>query len=374
MKLTKGKIRKLYNKRNQTLKKYKNKKTSYEKKTFRNKKQLNLARKTLKRFAYEKPRGGANEVAPKDKSKGFFSFLGRKAKPIDPTKSTTLENAKPPAQVTEDIKTPAVDIAVTTTTDQPITPVTPVTPVAVEPAITTTDQPITTDQPAITTTDQPITTDQPAVTTDQPAVTTDQPTTDQPAVTESVSITTDQPITDQPAITESVSTTTDTPVAVEPAITESVSTTTDTPVAVEPAITTDQPAVTESVSITTDTPVAVEPAITESVSTTTDQPPTTAVEPTVKEDTKNIPSSEIPSSEIPSSEITNSLSKVTNYFANVIADKVSQNISAINTKDKLQDGFVSVNKAAEKMASSGGKKYKKTKRFRLTHNKTRQQR
>ena len=313
MKLTKGKIRKLYNKRNQTLKKYKNKKTSYEKKTFRNKKQLNLARKTLKRFAYEKPRGGANEVAPKDKSKGFFSFLGRKAKPIDPTKSTTLENAKPQAQVTEDIKTPAADIAITTTTDQPITtdtPVTPVTPVAVEPAITTTDQPITTDQPAITTTDQPAitTTDQPAVTTDQPAVTTDQPTTDQPAVTESVSITTDQPITDQPAITESVS-------------------------------------------------------------TTTDQPPTTAVEPTVKEDTKNIPSSEIPSS-----EITNSLSKVTNYFANVIADKVSQNISAINTKDKLQDGFVSVNKAAEKMASSGGKKYKKTKRFRLTHNKTRQQR
>jgi len=356
MKLTKGKIRKLYNKRNQTLKKYKNKKTSYEKKTFRNKKQLNLARKTLKRIAYEKPRGGANEVVPKDKSKGFFSFLGRKAKPIDPTKSTTLENAKPQAQVTEDIKTPAADIAITTTTDQPITtdtPVTPVTPVAVEPAITTTDQPITTDQPAITTTDQPAitTTDQPAVTTDQPAVTTDQPTTDQPAVTESVSITTDQPITDQPAITESVSTTT------------------DTPVAVEPAITTDQPAVTESVSTTTDTPVAVEPAITESVSTTTDQPPTTAVEPTVKEDTKNIPSSEIPSS-----EITNSLSKVTNYFANVIADKVSQNISATNNGDKLQDGFVSVNKAAEKMASSGGKKYKKTKRFRLTHNKTRQQR
>ena len=284
MKLTKGKIRKLYNKRNQTLKKYKNKKTSYEKKTFRNKKQLNLARKTLKRFAYEKPRGGANEVAPKDKSKGFFSFLGRKAKPKN---STTLENAKPPAQVTEDIKTPAADIAITTNVEP--TTDTPVTPVAVEP--------ITTDQSAITTTDQPITT------TDQPAIAT----------------------TVEPAIT------TDTPVAVEPAVTESVSTTTDTPVAVERAI--------------------------------------TAVEPTVKEDTKNIPSSEIPSS-----EITNSLSKVTNYFANVIADKVSQNISATNNGDKLQDGFVSVNKATEKMASSGGKKYKKTKRFRLTHNKTRQQR
>ena len=42
MKLTKGKIRKLYNKKNQTVKKYKNKnkKASYERKTFRNKRSV----------------------------------------------------------------------------------------------------------------------------------------------------------------------------------------------------------------------------------------------------------------------------------------------------------------------------------------------
>ena len=51
MKLTKGKIRKLYNKRNQTLKKYRNKRVSYERKTFRNKRSINLARKTLKKIS-----------------------------------------------------------------------------------------------------------------------------------------------------------------------------------------------------------------------------------------------------------------------------------------------------------------------------------
>jgi len=75
MKLTKGKIRKLYNKRNQTLKKYKNKKASYERKTFRNKRSVNLARKTLKKIsggAEDEKRGFFNRVA-----KGFTNFKNK---------------------------------------------------------------------------------------------------------------------------------------------------------------------------------------------------------------------------------------------------------------------------------------------------------
>ncbi len=77
MKLTKGKIRKLYNKKNQTFKKYKNKKASYERKTFRNKKSVNLARKTLKKVS-----GGADDQNPgfsfnrfKEGAKGAYNRL-----------------------------------------------------------------------------------------------------------------------------------------------------------------------------------------------------------------------------------------------------------------------------------------------------------
>jgi hypothetical protein len=57
MKLTKGKILKLYNKKKQTLKKYKPNKcdnTSSKIKSFKNKKSINLANKSLKRINYKK--------------------------------------------------------------------------------------------------------------------------------------------------------------------------------------------------------------------------------------------------------------------------------------------------------------------------------
>jgi hypothetical protein len=58
MKLTKGKISKLYNKKNQSFKKKINrKKGASKRKTFRKNKKYNLAKKTLKRF-YSKKRGG----------------------------------------------------------------------------------------------------------------------------------------------------------------------------------------------------------------------------------------------------------------------------------------------------------------------------
>jgi hypothetical protein len=58
MKLTKGKILKAYNKKKQTMKKYKKNKITNEKtKTFRNRKPLNLLKTTLKN--YGKLGGGA---------------------------------------------------------------------------------------------------------------------------------------------------------------------------------------------------------------------------------------------------------------------------------------------------------------------------
>jgi hypothetical protein len=83
MKLTKGKIRKLYNKRNQSLKKYKNKKASYERKTFRNKRSVNLARKTLKKIS-----GGADDQKPgflnrfKEGAKGTYNKLFGSKQPV----------------------------------------------------------------------------------------------------------------------------------------------------------------------------------------------------------------------------------------------------------------------------------------------------
>ena len=64
MKLTKGKISKLYHKKKQSVKKrkYQKGKTSTKSKTFRGKKKINLANKSLKRFAYKKYKGGDEEV------------------------------------------------------------------------------------------------------------------------------------------------------------------------------------------------------------------------------------------------------------------------------------------------------------------------
>ena len=65
MKLTKGKISKLYNKKRQSFKRPKKKKLSSKIRTFRNKKYLNLARKTLKHYKHV---GGAyhDTEAPKE--------------------------------------------------------------------------------------------------------------------------------------------------------------------------------------------------------------------------------------------------------------------------------------------------------------------
>ena len=62
MKLTKGKLSKLYNKKKQSLKKVNKKKGSNKSKTFRRKRNMNLARKSLKRI---RQNGGEEEEMPK---------------------------------------------------------------------------------------------------------------------------------------------------------------------------------------------------------------------------------------------------------------------------------------------------------------------
>jgi hypothetical protein len=64
--------------------------------------------------------------------------------------------------------------------------------------------------------------------------------------------------------------------------------------------------------------------------------------------------------------MTKSLTNVIDYIADVIAERVS------SQTPHIQDGFSSVNQAAETMASIGGSKFNKTRHFRITKkNKTR---
>ena len=64
----------------------------------------------------------------------------------------------------------------------------------------------------------------------------------------------------------------------------------------------------------------------------------------------------------------NSFKTIANYIGDVVAEKVS----TAQSGEKPQNGFAAVNKAATTIGSSGGSKFKKTRRFRLTKkNKTR---
>jgi hypothetical protein len=85
MKLTKGKISKLYNKKKQSLKKKVNKrKTSNKNKTFRKKRNIHLARKSLKRFHYKKSRGGAE---------GDTNLSQETMPKVDELSNSVIENA-----------------------------------------------------------------------------------------------------------------------------------------------------------------------------------------------------------------------------------------------------------------------------------------
>ena len=100
MKLTKGKISKLYNKKKQTMKKKANKRKSSKKnRTFRRKQKVNLARKSLKRLRYKKLSGGigigTDDVPKTDEDLGIF-----------PPVTTSEENVTAPLQETSSLNPP----------------------------------------------------------------------------------------------------------------------------------------------------------------------------------------------------------------------------------------------------------------------------
>lgn len=77
MKLTRGKISKLYNKKKQTLKKLKNRKTSYRRKTIVNKRRVNLARGTLKKFNYTKNKSIHENAAKYETTNSDISLVDK---------------------------------------------------------------------------------------------------------------------------------------------------------------------------------------------------------------------------------------------------------------------------------------------------------
>jgi hypothetical protein len=305
MKLTKGKISRLYNKKRQSLKKHKKLNSSYKKRTFRNKRKVNLARKSLKRLHYRKHRGGEgdDDDTPKDGINETNQSMIEK----DTTKLTENPNTTTSESVTDNTNTKSTS----------------------------------------------------KTTEEKPDDTTDETTEKKPTDTEEVKGTTDKCNTGVLAV------------PIQP--TEKITDTEN----VSDQETTEQPTDTSSLPPPKPPRNSIPPPTGITLDTT--KPPTDTTdenteEPTnTEEDTSNQPSQETTDTtedvgDTSNTELINSFKTIANYIADVVVEKVSTSQSG----DKPQEGFKAVNKAAETMASSGGSKFKKTRRFRLTNkNKTR---
>ena len=125
MKLTKGKISRLYNKKKQTFKKPK-KRLSRKRKTLRNRKHLNLARRTLKRQPNKK-RGGSDEnMTPikgeeqdKDQDHDQHSTTGEQEHNIDPSIIEDLKMDEQEPTIEQDQPTVAPELHEQSTEEQP---------------------------------------------------------------------------------------------------------------------------------------------------------------------------------------------------------------------------------------------------------------
>ena len=107
MKLTKGKISKLYNKKKQSLKKKVNKKKSSSRnKTFRKKRNIHLARKSLKNFHYKKQRGGEDgETTTPKAEEDSNSVKENMNQPLPENSNNDIEDSSS-AVIQEEINTP----------------------------------------------------------------------------------------------------------------------------------------------------------------------------------------------------------------------------------------------------------------------------
>jgi hypothetical protein len=375
MKLTKGKISKLYNKKRQTLKKHKRLNPSYKKRTFRNKRKVNLARKSLKRFNYKKYKGGKEDgddnkklYTPKDINKDEptnITDIYTKEFPV-----TTPENDTEPTDTTHDNNQYIEEIPITQPEELPIKDTENETE---RTDTTSTDNNMTNDtnhDNAEDVEEIPITQPEylPIKDTVNETEQTDNTPDNTPDNTEDVEeipITQHEelPIKDIENETEQTHNTTTDNTTTDNTTTDNNMTNDTNPNNSEDV---------EEIPITQheELPIKDIENVTEQTDNTLDNSEE-HIETIDKEGIEEKPhkSAEENKTKIPkNNELVNSLTNVANYIADVVAEKVS----SAKFEEKPQDGFKSVNRAAEIMGTSGGSKFKKTRRFKLTNkNKTR---
>ena len=313
MKLTKGKISKLYNKKKQSLKKKITRKKSNKIRTFRNKPPLNLARKSLKRFNYKKYRGGG------DGEDGKIEESGEEKKEPNTINSITTE---PEVEQPKEVKPQVVEPGLEEVNPQVVEPgLEEVQPEVMKPGLEEVQPEVV--EPGLEQVQPEVV--EPGLEQVQPEVV--EPGLEQPEVVEP-SLEEVQPEVVEPGLEEVQ------PEVVEPGL--------EQPDVVEPGL--EQPEVVEPEATETE----LEQAGIEHYGM--EQP---------KEESK-------PQNEPKKQQFIESLGNVITYISDSIAEKMSQQTSLYQSNDGIQNGFNSVNKAVKTMATSGGKK-KKTVHFRITN-------
>ena len=297
MKLTKGKISKLYNKNKQTLKKKANKrKTSNKSKTFRRKQKINLARKTLKRFHYKKQKGGEiippKEVTTKDDADVDIVSSENVATPIEksvvqPVEESVVSEAKPVVSEAEPVEKPVVSEA------EPV-----------EKPVVSEAEPVVSEAEHLVDEEPPIV-EKPLVSEAEPVV--------EPMEEHLVSEA--EPVVEKPME--------------EPLVNE-----------IEPVLNDESPLA------GTDTVKVEDIQNTPTFDLDTEETPSTTTEPT----------SSLPMSEQKTEQLKAAIDTVIDYISNKVSEnvsnKVTQNISS-SSGENIQNGFDSINKTVETMASNG---------------------
>ena len=317
MKLTKGKISKLYNKKKQSFKKKVNKKkVSNRNKTFRKKRNIHLARKSLKRFHYKKQRGGVKDGEEEGMPK------------VDEVSTSVTENTNQPSsetlnQSTENVD-PIVDSSATSMATENVEPIVDSSATSME--TNNVETPI--DFSAVSSEANNVETP-----VDFSAVSSEPENVDNSLDSSSVSLETNDDI---PMEDDDISLSTKTLNITEPVDT--------TEIEEEKPF---KPIDFSNTTIKTENefkPIEVS---------------SKSLEPS--DDLTSIQSNKVPSKQ----ELMNSLSNVVDYITDAVAEKVSVSVTSTQSGENQQNGFDSVNAAAEMMAKSGGKR-RKTRKFKLS--------
>ena len=315
MKLTKGKISKLYNKNKQTLKKKANKrKTSNKSKTFRRKQKINLARKTLKRFHYKKQKGGEiippKEVTTKDDADVDIVSSENVATPIEksvvqPVEESVVSEAEPVESEAEPVVQPVVSEA-----EPVVQPVVSEAEPVVQPVVSEAEPVVSEAEPVVSEAEHLVDEEPPIV--EKPLVSEAEPVVEP---MEEHLVSEAEPVVEKPME--------------EPLVNE-----------VEPVLNDESPLA------GTDTVKVEDIQNTPTFDLDTGETPSTTTEPT----------SSLPMSEQKTEELKAAIDTVIDYISNKVSEnvsnKVAQNISS-SSGENIQNGFDSINKTVETMASNG---------------------